>query len=272
MQYHDDLEALRSTDLFSEQIHGALVARLPSASEMPLIYIGSGGDVRAGLLVSRSSEIVMVDRVPFDTIRPGRLSGDVAQEMSELYEIGTIRRLGRLGYMNHDEVEPGREILHHLRTMGIEHPDVQIFDGGNAIVRFELNGKPVTVKYVCTELWAGSDGNFEEFMRNKVGIEGDYGLLVKAGLGLGESIVSRVRETEPAAHRSLPSYIVLDDPQTILREMQRQGIVDAQTAEDNLLPGYGVDVLQADNHSTRWGYIHDTKRGGARAAICIRGT
>lgn len=229
--------------LFSTEIKRKLKEALPNASELPLVYIGSGGDLLTALLVSGSNRIVLVDSHPFlakDGMKDDRSETySTVEEMRAAVDPNT-ERIGVLTLWQ--SVRPAVQMIAHLEKIGVPPENIEInVQGADADLNIRL-GSEVTVVHFR----AGRIDSLQELqsLLDELSIQGDYGLLAKGGAASAiQTIVAEAEGREGAG----PKYFVVDDPrQEALQTLSTE-------EEEKMYPGYSL-IENKSKEDTAWGY------------------
>lgn len=240
---------------FSNEIKKKLAERVPELSELPLIYIGSGGDVLTPLLISRSHKIILIDRHPFLTKDGSK------HENSETYPsveemLKDVRPANeRAGVLTiWSSVRPAVQMLSHLEKIGVSREQVEIqTDGKNADLRIQLGEQVVEVKFRSDRVNSLSE---LESLLTELGVEGEYGLMAKGGAG--EAVQTIITHAQEAVDHS-PRYFVVDDPRSyVLQTLTPQ-------QEEALYPGYELTETKS-MEDAGWGYSYGEEPDSPTAA------
>ncbi len=228
---------------FSFEIKRKLQEAEPEASELPLIYIGSGGDVLTALLVSGSKRIVLIDSHPFLTKETKK--DEQTETYSTVEEMLTAvdPRADRIGLSTHwQSVRPAVQMIAQLEKIGIPREDIDIeTNGENADLTIHLGDETVVVNFRSRKIYSFSD---LKFLLGQLKINDGYGLLAKAG---GGGTVQTIIEQSHGSESVVPSYFVVDDPRS-----EANKALTAKEEED-MYPGYDLTENKS-NEKTLWGY------------------
>lgn len=269
--------AARSRE-FSERVHEALAREVPTEGEIPLVYIGSGGDLRTAMRVSSTNKIIMVDRTPFLSRTGYDVDGryDTTKDMivSAKSKAQRVGGLAADSYMAWSRVSPGSDIIRSIMERGVDADeiDIQNHEDGSASVKFAIGSKTYNVDYICENI--AMSGRLEDVLAGRVGLRnGHYGLMTKAGLKLAELVSDFAGRAAEYGSDIAPQYIVCDDPRALLN------VRLTPEMEAEFFPGYALHEVIDKNTSTKWVYSMGNMPGydpsvygayGARAVVCVR--
>ncbi len=237
---------------FTLQVKDSLLRELPEASTMPLIYIGSGGDIVTALLVSGSKRIILVDNNPF--LAKNKQEGfndDLFQSVEDVLAVvdSNKARLGLLKYAR--TVQPAVDIIAELEKVGINRESITISTNGiDGQLRIALSGQEIVIEFISANVQTAD--NLKAILQ-KANIESKYGVLVRGGVEYEFQHIIEVSDSGVCPH---PDYFVSDDPRSI----------DSMTL---LYPGYSAHEVLSTT-AKKWGYsMPDDKGHTARAVVGI---
>ncbi|HCS79424.1 TPA: hypothetical protein DIV55_06855 [Patescibacteria group bacterium] len=239
----------RERVLYLKRIRDTLTAKIPQAADLPLTYLGSGGDLRSALIVS--------DR-PADTylilINDTHFLNHADQPPYTLKEIEEVWRheINSGHFTPQHNIEPGKQMLFQLYQLGIEPMMVRkkVHADGSAALEFSVpeltndQERNVRIDYLNQRIASTTDFANALAQLNV----SETGLLCKAQTG--GIILKLLQEWSRQKADSLilpPSYLVIDDLQMYA------GHDLTQREEQELFPGFTI-VADIRDQKVELGY------------------
>ena len=239
----------RANIRFSLDIRAKLKRKLPNLGEIPLVYIGSGGDLITALLVSGAKKIILIDSHPFLTKSEKNDSVDLFESVDDLIRSSKsgVSKVGLLTIWS--SVRPGEQMLTHLRKMNIPASAVRIHsDGYDASIEITIGDQVVEIQYLSSTV--NTPAELGQVL-DSFGIAGDFGILTKGG---ATNVLPILTSFDAKLDGVLPRYFVADDPRF---EMDA---ALTQQDEQTIFVDYDLEE-QMTKQDIGWGYSYNEEPG-----------
>lgn len=256
------LELEQKQVVFIHQVYNELAELLPRVHQLPLFYLGSGGDTLS--TVGTQADIFMITHAPF-------LAKDATQNfgsVQELVNFASAQAIINPGNYSHflpsDAVRPGLQIFEQLTRLGVMPTEVLQNQAGTY---YQLKLPQQDLHFL--DYYVRNAAIFNEITQGNY--VQDYGLLCK-GFRKGLKLMAEILNQED--HNLRPAYFITDD---IRFQSYHYGqFVDPITTltfaeEANILfPGYNCREILSNN--LKWGYKANSmdKDYKTRAIIGVR--